>query len=270
MALEKYDVSNMNNLIANTGQLIDDDPLLSSINEVNSIKENFDAIQEAISSKTMDNTEKTNFLAKVFGSMIGKDKDFHFKSFEGKINSVFRQFDLIYDSINNTAEVYREYWEGLVNEINSIEEFLNGINHEELDVKEQREVANYVIMQKNLSESLTRITMSSTSAEELLETMRVGRPIFQAILSSCMIEVAGQRSIDASVQMISTITSTIDGLSSKLTQSAIKSSQIALEVGSKPVLSIGKIEDNMKLLWGAMEDLEKSRQKYLLNTKKDD
>lgn len=269
--MEKYDLSEMNDLIKRTGQLLSDDPLLASIDDVADIAENFKAIQDAINNKGMGAEEKTWFLAKVFGSMIGKDDGFQFKTFEGKIDAVFRQYDLVYESIGNTIEVYNDYGKDLLSSLNKLNEFITNVDDSELTVKERKEFDSYQLIVKQLGLSLGRIGMTKESGEELYEHMRIGRPHFQLILSSCMIEVSGQKTIDASVQIIWTLMGTADALTTKLTESAIKSSAMALEVGNAPVLSIGKLEQNVALLGGAINDLNEKRSKYLLstNTQKD-
>ncbi len=268
--MEKYNVDSMNDLINKTWKLIDNDPLLNATEEIDNIKKNFEAIHQAINNTQVTSEERKWFLAAIFGRMIGKEEGFQYKSFESKINSIFRQFDLTFTSVENSIEIYTEYGTGLTWEISKLDEFLKWVKEEELEGNDIGEFRNYTIMLENLRLSLWRIEMSMKSAKELHETMRTWRPIFQALLSSCMIEVAWQRSIDASVQMLWTISGTIEWLSQKLTESTVKTSQIALEVGSKPVLCAGKLQDNMLMLKWAIDDLEERKNKYLLtNWKKE-
>lgn len=263
--MEQYDVTYYNELISKTWKLIDEDPLLGVSGEIESIKENFEAIHNAINNKSMDDKEKQWLFARIISSMTGWDKDFQYKSFEWKINSIFRQFDLTSDSIENSIEMYSQYAEWLESENTKLAQFLEDINQEELEPKDRKQFTNYQVMLGTLQTSLGRINMSKESAQELFETMAITRPIFQATLSSCLVEVAGQKTIEASVQMLSTLSGTVENLSSKLTEATIKTSSMALEVGSKPILNAGKIQENMLLLQSTFEEMEERRNQLLLS-----
>lgn len=262
--MEKYDVSYYNELISKTWKLIDDDPLLWATWEIEAIKENFEAIQNAINNKAMDDDEKKWLFARIINSMVGWDKEFQYKSFEWKINAIFRQYDLTFDSIKNSIEMYEQYAEWLESENSNLEEFINWIDEEELSSPDKGQLNNYKVMLATLQTSLWRINMSKSSALELSKTMEITRPIFQATLSSCLIEVAGQKTIDASMQMLSTLSGTVENLSNKLTEATVKTSQMALEVWSKPVLNAWKIQQNMLLLQNTFDELEERRNQLLL------
>ncbi len=260
--MEKYDVSAMNDLIGRTWKIIDKDPLLSLWDEVSSIKENFEAIHKAISDEGIDENEKRGLLWKVMAKLIGKDEGFQFKSFEEKINSIFRQFDITFESVSGTIEMYTKYGEGLNKEIGSLASFLDGIDTNTLSPEDRGVYANYEAMKNTLINSLWRIEMSVKSAEKLHNIMETGRPMFQALLSSCMIEVSGQRSIDASTQMIGTLTWTIESLSNTLTESTIKSSKQAIAISTQPVLSSSHLEGTMLKLQGAFSEMKKQQEDY--------
>lgn len=262
----EYDVSSMNSLIEKTGRMIDNDPLLKASDEINSIKENFEAIHKVMSGEATE-SEKKGFLASLIGKFIARDEAFQFKSFEGKIQSIFFQFDTTYESVCCSHNMYQMYWDGLEKEITSLTQYINE-NRPTTD-EEAKMMANYNIMLSNLQLSLERIRMSEVSAKELKETMRVGRPIFQAVLSSCMIEVAGQRTLEASAQMIWTMSATIDGLSNKLTESTVKNSFIALQASSTPLLNSNNLEKNMLMLGKALEDISSKKDALSLKMKND-
>jgi hypothetical protein len=259
-----YDVSFYNELISKTGKLIDEDPLLWATWEIEKIKESFDTIHEAINNASISENEKKWLLWKVFSNLLW-DKKFDYTSFEGKINWIFRQFDLTFESIQNSIEMYEQYSEWLQSENEKLKEFISSVEEEKLSTKELSQFNNYKIMLSVLETSLWRINLSKDSALELSETMKITRPIFQSTLSSCLIEVAGQKTIDASIQMLSTLSWTVESLSNKLTKSTIETSKLALEAGTKPILSSSKIEENMLLLSNAFEELENRREQLLLN-----
>lgn len=263
--MEKYNIKSIQGLIKKTGELIDDDPLLGASNEIDSIKENFEAIHNAINNKSISETEKKWFISKVFWSWAKKDEGFRYKTFEWKINSIFKQYDLVFESVGNSIKMYLEYWAGLNLEINSLTTFLDNINEEELETNDLAQFRNYQVMLNNLKLNLGRIAMSKESAENLHRTMESWRPIFETLISSCMIEISWQRTIEASFQMLTTISGTVEAMSDKLTQSTIESSKIALETWTKPVLCAGKLNDNMLLLKWAVDELQKTKNLLLTN-----
>lgn len=262
--MEQLNLDEMNRLIDNTWRLIDGDALNEHVWEIEEIKSNFFAIQKAINNEKIDEKEKKWIIASIFQWWMKKDKEFWYKTFKWKIDSIFYSFDNVYESVWNIVETYTKFGEGLVLELNKLNEFIVENDVETLTPIEQREMSWYKVMQTNLTLTLNRLWMQKTSAEELFETMRINRPIFQTILSSCLIEIAWQRTLDASMQMLSTMSGVINTTSETLTKSTIATSYAALEAGSRPMLDSGKLQDNIKLLWKALEDIDKKKTQLLL------
>lgn len=255
----KYNLDNLNNLIKSTGKLIDQDPLTDSIDEVWLIKKQFLAIQEAIEDKS---PEKSKWLlATIFSWWSSRDEWFQFKNFEWKINSIFSQFDVVHSGIQHTMWMYKKFSEWLATENVKLKEYLDTTVAATAD--ESIELSHYKVMLDTLNLSLDRINLSYKSALDLDRTMEVTRPIFQAVLSSCMIEVAGQRTLDASIQMNDILKGTIESMSDKLTQNTIYTSQRALEIWTTPLLAAPKLQENILLLGKALEDIEAKKQLLL-------
>ena len=265
----KFDDSRLNSLIKEAGKLVDNDPLIWAGWEISSIKKNFEAIQRLISDEWVTKEEKNWLLGSIFKSWF-KEEWFQYKSFEEKINSIFRQFDLTHNSIENSISMYEKYSLGLTEEIAKLETFLWELVMEDLDDADKLKISNYSIMLDTLKLSLVRVNMSLNSAKQLEGTMSWTRPLFQTLLSSAMIEIAGQRTLDAWAQMIATLSWTIETMSKSLTENTIRTSALALDLWTKPLLSSGALKENILLLWNKIQEMEESRKNYILNIGKDE
>lgn len=261
--MEKFDLTKLNNLIKETSKLIDNDPLTQSVEEVWLIKKQFDSLQDAIQSQ--DKEKSKWFLTTFFNSIAKRDEWFQMKSFEWKINSIFSQFDLVHESIQNTIEMYEKYSVWLELEINALTDYLTAIDKETLEQKDLQVISHYEVMLDTLNLSLQRIKLSLVSATDLELTMENTRPIFQAVLSSCLIEVGWQRTSDSSIQMIQILQGTIESMSTKLTESAVSTSKLAYNITTRPLLDTGKLQNNMLALWNALQDIEDKKQLLLSN-----
>ena len=269
--MKEYNLDKMNQLTAETWKLIDGDSLLSSNKELGEIRENFEKLQEAIENKWVG--QEKGFIANIL-QKISWDQLFKYSTFEGKINAIFVKYDLVLSSVENTVEMYQWYGEGLLKEIESLSSYLSEVNEnidsEERTASDTKLINSYVTMLDNLKMSLARVEMSMNSAKDMMAHMRVSRPIFQWILSACMIEIAGQTSISASLQITETMSQTISGMSDKLTDSAIRTSQLSLAVSEQPILAAQSMQSNMMKLGAAIKELEDRHPKILILNEKNE
>lgn len=256
--MNKYNLDTLNSLIKETAKLIDEDPLTSSVEELALIKKQFDAIQNTIQDESIKDKSKW-IIASIFSSWSSRDEEFVFKTFEWKINSIFEQFDLVHESVDNTIEMYVKYSEWLSKEINLLSNYIDSISKDDLSNEDIRLLNNYEVMKNTLQLSYDRIKLSLTSAWELSSTMEITRPIFQAVLSSCLIEVSGQKTLDSSIQMNNILSGTIDALSDKLTKASIDTSKTVIDITTKPLLWNSSLNANIKLLGNALEELNKKK-----------
>ena len=121
-------------------------------------------------------------------------------------------------------------------------------------------------MLQNLELSFGRIGLKLQSAKEMDKTMEISWPIFEVILSTCMFEVWCQKSIESSIQVSNILPTAIESMSSKLTESAINTSQLTLQASNTPVLVQDNLNQNMLMLGSAMENIVKQRETLLLQT----
>ena len=101
--------------------------------------------------------------------------------------------------------------------------------------------------------------MRLDSASKLSLAMSSSRPIFKTLLSTALIETSSQKALDASMKAINIMGSTIDKMSSELTDKAIESSRKSEELSSKPVLSASVFVDNVTKLKNHFDTIEAYR-----------
>ena len=262
--MPEYDLSNITWVIKRVGKMLDWDPLIGQAEELGSIERKFTEIQEAI--EWVEWKERTWIITNLFSNWFSWDKDFHFWNFEGKIASIFSKYDLIWKSVINIKDMYEEFSKELEEELERLNNFLDELPDRE-EVYSNLSYKNYASMSSNLELSLSRVKEQYNSCATLCDVMRSGRPAFEVILSSCMIEVAGNKTLDSSAKMMEIMSKTAEGLSDKLTEQTIRQSGMALEVSSKPALAESNIAKNKLLLSEAMESISSARQLAAWETK---
>lgn len=260
--MEKYDVSSYLNLVWETGKLIDSDPLIWLEWEISNITKNFEEIHWAIADTEGWENHKKGLLAKVFSKLVWTDEEFQYKSFEGKMNSLFSEFDLTFKSVSWVHEMYSSFWKWLKQEYVSLSTYIDNIDKDELSAKEMSRYGDYVSMQQTLKNVIWRVTISTECAENLVDKMESARPIFQILLSSCMIEVGWQRSISSWANMMNTINMTIAKLDNTLTDNLEKASQQVLHVSSTPILSNEHLRNNMLKIEQTFNSVKEQQEQY--------
>lgn len=261
----QYNLDYVNNLIEETYSIIEDNPLMQASQEIETIKENFESLQSLIN-KSGKPKESIGIVASILSKMSWtKNDSHHILTFEDKISSIFRQFDLTYDSIVNSIHMYKNYRDKLSKELIKLEKFIEKYPDEH---KASVQYMNYQSLLSTLTLSRDRTNTNLDSAISIEESMRTGRPIFQTTLSACMIEISWQQSLDSSTKMITTLQGTIASMSNTLTDNTIVNAQRSLDIGTQPILSSSIIEDNIFRLGTAVSDIEKQKNKFLLSNSK--
>jgi hypothetical protein len=82
--------------------------------------------------------------------------------------------------------------------------------------------SNLIVLIGNLDMARKRLLMRLDSANKLSLAMNSSRPIFKTLLSTALIETSSQKALDASIKAMDIMGSTIDKMSSELTDKAIE------------------------------------------------
>ena len=114
-----------------------------------------------------------------------------------------------------------------------------------------------------------RLLIRLDSARKLSLSMNASKPIFKTLLSTAIIEISGQKAIDASMATIEAMSKTIDKMSSTLTDEAIKSNKKAEELSSKSILSLNVFVENVSKLKTHFEEIEDYRAQVAIEAKKE-
>ena len=208
------------------------------------------------------------------------EASFNMKSMEGKIQVIFSGFDQAYKSLNTSVDMQKDFLDGIDSNIDKVvayKEFL-AIKLEEFKVKlaeatdENEKVklemfirnveffqSNLIVLIGNLEMARKRLLIRLDSASKLSLAMSSSRPIFKTLLSTALIETSSQKALDASIKAIGIMGTTIDKMSSELTDKAIESSRKAEELSSKPVLSTSVFVENVTKLKNHFETIESYR-----------
>ena len=114
-----------------------------------------------------------------------------------------------------------------------------------------------------------RLLIRLDSAQKLSLAMNSSKPIFKTLLSSAVIEVSGQKVIDASLTAMKSMGETIDKLSSDLTDKAIEGNRKSEEMSSKPVLSTTVFIENVAKLKNHFAEIETYRLQIVAEAEKE-
>ncbi len=202
------------------------------------------------------------------------------KGLEGKIGVIFSGFDQSYESINTSIDMQKDFVEGIDKNLDKvvaykdyietkIEEFKARLEATE-DEDEKQKLAmfisnveyfqsNLIVLIGNLDMARKRLLMRLDSANKLSLAMNSSRPIFKTLLSTALIETSSQKALDASMKAMDIMGSTIDKMSSELTDKAIDSAKRAETMAAKPVLSSTVFIENVTKLKNHFEEIDDYR-----------
>lgn len=275
----------IDSIISETATVIDSDPIMkvsSTLAELNG------QVQE-VYAEIIDNDGAMMKMAKslpVLGNLMKKldskwdEAAFNMKSLEGKIEMIFSGFDQAYSSLNTSIDLQKKFIDGIDNNLgkvvaykeflaSKIEEFRQkGVETTDETEKMKYDMfirhveyfqSNLVVLIGNLDMARKRLLMRLDSASKLSLSMSSSRPIFKTLLSTALIETSSQKALDASMAAIDVMGSTIDKMSSQLTDKAIESSRKSEALSAKPVLSASVFVENVTKLKNHFDTIESYR-----------
>ena len=218
------------------------------------------------------------------------DLKFNMKSIQWKIEQIFSWFDISYNSLVKSIEMQKEFLEGLEQNIwkvkaykEYVEEKLKEFEEKYKQVENEEEKQKYKmfidnvkfflwnleVLIWNLELARKRLLIRLDSATKLALAMQSSRPIFKTLLSVAILETSWQKALDASAKAIQIMWSTIDKMSSELTDKAIQSSKKAEELASKPVLDPKVFVENVKKLKQHFDEIEQYREQVRQEAEKE-
>ncbi len=275
----------IDSIISETAAIIDSDPIMNVSDTLSQMNNNVQSVYKEIINNdgaVMRIAKSIPILGGLMKSLDAKwdEAAFNVKSLEGKIQMIFSWFDQAYNSLNTSVDMQKKFLDGIdanLGKVVAYKEFL-AIKIEEfrqkwIDSKDETEKMKYdmfvrhveyfqsnlVVLIGNLDMARKRLLMRLDSASKLSLAMSSSRPIFKTLLSTALIETSSQKAIDASMAAINVMGSTIDKMSSELTDKAIESSRRSEELASKPVLSASVFVENVTKLKNHFDTIESYR-----------
>lgn len=285
----------IDNIISKTANIIDKDPIMNVSGELEKMNSEVQDVYKDI----LDNDGTFMKLLKtipVLGWIASKidwkidEAKFNMKTVEWKIWVIFSGFDQSYNSINTSIDMQKDFLDWIGNSLWKIVAYKDFLNTkiedlqkriEETENEEEKKKlimfvqnveffqTNLVVLIGNLDMAKKRLEMRLDSATKLSLAMNSSRPIFKTLLSTALIETSSQKAIDASMKAMNVMGSTIDKMSSELTDKAIKSSKEAEKTASKPVLSTSQFLENVTKLKNHFDEIETFREQIALEAREE-
>ncbi|WP_198304254.1 hypothetical protein [Arcobacter vandammei] len=281
----------IDSIVDETAKIIENDPIM----DVSKTLESMNKEMSLVYSEIIDNDSG---VMKFFKSLpvVGNvakyldakwdEQSFNVQTINGKITTIFSGFDQAYTSLNTSIDMQDNFLEGIEQNLGKVidykeyldvklVEFKQNLQENKDDDKTQLFVksieffqTNLVVLIGNLEMAKKRLLVRLDSARKLSLSMNASKPIFKTLLSTAIIEISGQKAIDASMATIEAMSKTIDKMSSTLTDEAIKSNKKAEELTSKPVLSLNTFIENVSKLKNHFEEIEDYRAQVAIEAKK--
>ncbi len=285
----------IDSIISETAQIIDQDPIMNVSDELE--KMNWDV--QSVYKEIIDNDGKIMKIMKSIPLIwnLAKSIDekldearFNMKSLEWKIGQIFSGFDQAYISINTSIDLQKKFVDGIDQNLWKVEAYKDFIEQKIEEFKTRLEAStdedekqklwmfirnveyfqgNLVVLIGNLDMARKRLLMRLDSANKLSLAMNSSRPIFKTLLSTALIEASSQKAIDASMSAMDVMGSTIDKMSSELTDKAISSAKKSEEMSKKPVLSTTVFIENVTKLKNHFDEIDNYREQVKLEAQKE-
>jgi len=275
----------IDNIIAETAQVIDKDPIMNVSEELKQMNGEVQGVYSEIIDNDMAITKffkKIPIIWSLVKTIDAKidEATFNMKGIEGKIKMIFDGFDQTYKSVNTSIDLQVKFLEAIEKNLWKIEAYKTFIDEkltelkkkyeEETDEKQKMKLemfirnveffeSNLVVLLGNLDMARKRLLMRLDSANKLSLAMSSSRPIFKTLLSTALIETSSQKAIDASMKAMDVMWKTIDKMSSDLTDKAIEGNKKAEEMTAKPVLSTSVFIENVTKLKNYFDEMETYR-----------
>lgn len=282
----------IDSILDETTKIIENDPIMDVSKNLESMNKQMKAVYDQIidnDSGTMKFFKSLPVIGNVARYLDAKwdEQSFNLQSVNGQINTIFSGFDQSYSSLNTSIDMQHNFLDGIDKNLGKVidykeyldlklEEFKAKLNNDNKDEKTQLFVrsieffqTNLIVLIGNLEMAKKRLLVRLDSAKKLSLSMNASKPIFKTLLSTAIIEISGQKAIDASLATIEAMSKTIDQMSSSLTDEAIKSNKRAEEITSKPVLSLNTFIENVSKLKNHFEEIENYREQVAIEAKKE-
>lgn len=275
----------LDNIISQTAKVIDADPIMNVSDELQKMNGEVQNVYKEIIDndwtfmKIMKSIPIIWNIATSIDNKVDEAK-FNMKGLEGKIWVIFSGFDQSYESINTSIDMQKDFVDGIDQNLDKvvaykeyietkIQEFKSRLENTK-DENEKQKLAmfisnveyfqsNLIVLIGNLDMARKRLLMRLDSANKLSLAMNSSRPIFKTLLSTALIETSSQKALDASMKAMDIMGSTIDKMSSELTDKAIDSSKKAEKMAAKPVLSSTVFIENVTKLKNHFEEIDDYR-----------
>lgn len=281
----------IDSIIDETTKIIENDPIM----DVSKTLQDMNKKMNEVYSEIIDNDSGVMKFFKAL-PMLGNvakyldekwdEQSFNLQSINGQISTIFSGFDQSYSSLNTSIDMQDNFLEGIEQNLGKVVSYKEYLDVKLVDFKEQQasnqddKIAlfirsieffqtNLVVLIGNLEMAKKRLLVRLDSARKLSLSMNASKPIFKTLLSTAVIEISGQKAIDASMATIEAMSKTIDKMSSTLTDEAIKSNKKAEELSSKPILSLNVFVENVSKLKNHFEEIENYRAQVAIEAKKE-
>jgi len=274
--------SPIDNIVENASKMIENDPIMDVSKELDWINSKVrDVYKEIIDDdwKMMKVIKSIPIIWSV-ANFLDNEKDnlkFKVQSARGKIEIIFSWFDTAYSSLRKSLEMQKEFLKWLEDNIGKVvaykiylkqklkefeEKYANSSDEKYKFFIENVKyfISNLEVLIWNLELTRKRLLIKLDAATKVELAMQWSKPIFKTLLSTALLEQAWQQALDASIKVINTFSSTIDQMSSELTDRAIESSKKAEELASKPILDPKVFIENVKKIKDHFDNIEKYRQ----------
>lgn len=268
-------------IISKTTEIIEKDPIMDVSEELGSMNKKMQGVYSDI----VDNDGMVMKFFKqlpgigVIANIIDQKFDefaFDIKSVNNKISTIFSGFDQSYTSLNISIDMQRDFLEGIEKNLGKVVAYKEFLEEKitkfkkELDTSNEADkekislflrsveffLTNLVVLIGNLEMARKRLLIRLDSAQKLSLSMNSSRPIFQALLSTAIIEISGQKALDASAKAMTSMGEMIDKMSVDLTDKVIESNKKAEEISAKPILSSSVFVENVSKLSNHFKEME--------------
>lgn len=281
----------IDSIIDETAKIIENDPIM----DVSQVLETMNKQMNVVYDEIIDNDSG---LMKFFKAipLVGSvakyldekwdEQSFNVKSINDQIATIFSGFDQSYTSLNTSIDMQNNFLEGIEANLGKVIDYkeyldlkLEEFKKSQVDSQDDKIAlfirsieffqTNLVVLIGNLEMAKKRLLVRLDSARKLSLSMNASKPIFKTLLSTAIIEISGQKAIDASMTTIEAMSKTIDKMSSTLTDEAIKSNKRAEELSSKPILSLNTFVENVSKLKTHFDEIEDYREQVAIEAKKE-
>lgn len=285
----------LDDIISQTAKIIDKDPIMNVSSELKKMNGEVQEVYKDIIDNDGTFMKIMKSIPVIWNIATWADDKvdeaaFNMKGLEWKIWVIFSWFDQSYESINTSIDMQKDFVDGIDKNLNKVVAYKDYITgkiedfkvrlEETTDENEKQKLAmfisnveyfqsNLIVLIGNLDMARKRLLMRLDSANKLSLAMNSSRPIFKTLLSTALIETSSQKALDASMKAMEIMGSTIDKMSSELTDKAIDSSKRAEEMAAKPVLSSTTFIENVTKLKNHFEEIDEYRKQIKIEAQKE-